>query len=113
MIVSIAISVVLWGTVAIFFRENGLIVNFANLKFIPLLAIAFGVLSALVPSVFQMGVEGWSKSSTVDKVQPLIFITLVLYGISMISQTYVTAIFASYLLGLCTSYLGTMIIPKR
>lgn len=97
-----------------FMFENQMsIISIGGVKFSPLLAIVFGILSSAFPSLFNMGVEGWSKASLVPRLQPLLVTLPVIYLLQYIPQTYITAIFASYLAGLSASYIGRLIVPKR
>lgn len=107
-------------TVAVFLPMNFMftsthfnIINAGGLKFSPMLAIAFGVLSAMVPMIFNVGVQSWKKSSFVPRLQPYLVLLPTLYFLTLIPQTYATAVFASYIAGLSVSYAGRIITPTQ
>lgn len=72
---------------------------------IPIIALISASISSLFPNIFSMGVEKHKKANILEKLAPIAVVALIIVCISLIEQTYSTAILVSILLGSATTYI--------
>ena len=104
-LIQLGIIVVLSALIILYTGSIYTTVSIKGLFIIPVVVLGFAILGTLVPSFFAMGVQGFSKAGIIKKLIPVVYVALILFFLTKITQTYATAVFASFTIGNTISYL--------
>lgn len=102
--IQLSFSTLIWVSVALILGLG--VVDVGGLKILPSVALVFAILGSLVTRVFAMGVQGFKDANILSKLVPVLFVGLICYTVTLLQQTWSTAIVVSVLLGNSTAYLG-------
>lgn len=102
----------IWIPYLAFFGVQPLVHDLLGIKFIPYVALAAGITSALWKNLFQMGLKDMLKTNFALKTLPIVYVLILSMGLTLIPQTFVTAFFTSIFWGVTSSYIGRVLFGK-
>lgn len=113
-VIQIVTVLAIWVTYIYIFMGDPevAIASLFGLKVYPYLIIVFGIISSFWKSLFQMGLTDMGGSNLGSKLLPLLYLILLCYCITLIPQTYATAVVSSLFIGTATSYVVKVIYQK-
>ena len=103
---------VVWGTYIYMGDPETMIRTMFGVQFFPYLALVCGLIASFYHTLFAMGVGDWNDSTLFAKVLPIVYLGILIYTVSLITQTYVTASVVSLFMGVATAYIAKIILQK-